>query len=201
MQGQFGGFTLNPQMNGLALHAWIRWAAASDDKMKKRFAAKSIDRVWETCWDSDLGLMRKDELGSFTSPPLLVDQVEMGRACMLAAQLFGRDIDRQRAIALGRMIVERYEDPQNEGFYNQAVLDQKKGTIKKAKRNFDENARAARFLCELSKYTGDPRYAESARRAWQSWAKKLDKAGMDGADWALAMRVALGAEPTAFSRP
>lgn len=200
MQGQFGGFTLVPEANGHAIHAWMRWASSTNDDMKKRFGLKSIDRVWEMCWDSDLGLMRKDELGTFTSPPLLIDQVEMGRACMLAAQLFGREVDRQRAVALGRMIVERYEDPKNNGFYTQAVLDQKKGTIKRAKRHFDENARAARFLCELSQYTGDARYEDAARRAWQSWEKKLEKAKFDGADWALAMRVAMGAEPTAFSK-
>ena len=58
----------------------------------------------------------------------------------------------------------------------------------KAARQPDENARAARFLAELTQLTGDERYAAAARRTLHAFDERFDKLGLDAADWALAVR-------------
>ena len=64
--------------------------------------------------------------------------------------------------------------------------------MRKANRNSAENARAALFLCELTVLTGDPKYRAAAERAWKAFDEDFAKAGLEAADWALAMRVAAG---------
>ncbi len=197
MPSQIGDRFLLPEVNGLAIHAWLRWSAATGDVRRRDFALLSIDRVWRKCWDPRFGLMRKGDFDMVISPPLLVDQVETGRACLLSAQVVGREIDRKRAIQLGDLILARFEDPKRGGFYTRAVPD-KKGETKKAPIVSEENARAARFLCELSAATGEARYRAAARRAWLAFGDKLEKETLGAAEWALAVRESFA--PTTYAR-
>jgi len=97
LAGQTADVDLIPQANGYAVHAWLAWAAATRDLGKRDFAARSLDRVWETCWVPEIGLIRHDAFGEVVLEPRLVDQVEMGRAFVLAARLIGRSQDATRA--------------------------------------------------------------------------------------------------------
>jgi uncharacterized protein YyaL (SSP411 family) len=98
--------------------------------------------------------------------------------------LCGRPADRGRAVALGDLLLARYEEG-GAGFRT-AALPKRDGTIQKAGKNSGENARAARFLVELATLTGTARYREAAMRAWAAFEKKEDKLGLNAADWALA---------------
>jgi uncharacterized protein len=196
MPGQFGDRLLIPEANGLAIHAWFTWCAATGDVRRRDFGLRSIDRVWGASWDPQFGLLRAGDFDVVTGPPLLTDQVEMGRACLVASQVAGRKKDLEHAVALGNLLVERFQDPKKGGFYSKAVPD-KNDVIKKAPIRFDDNARAARFLCELTTVTGDERYRDAARRAWQSFDDKFDKAGLYNADWALAVRESFAPTRTA----
>jgi len=198
MPSQIGDRFLIPQINGLVLHAWLRWAAAAGDARKRDFAVKSLDVVWDHAWDERFGLLRKGDFDVVISPPLLTDQVEFGRACLLSSQVLGRKVDRTRAVQLGDLILARFEDSKKGGgFYTRAVPD-KKGGIKKASVELDENARAARFLCELSAATGDARYRDAARRAWTALDEKIANESLGAAEWALAVREAF--EPTTYAK-
>jgi hypothetical protein len=86
---QVGDRDLEPRSNGLAIHAWLVWAATTRSTSRRDFALRSLDRVWENCWTPPLGLVRKDDFGDLSLEPQLVDQVEMGRAYVLAARLCG----------------------------------------------------------------------------------------------------------------
>jgi uncharacterized protein YyaL (SSP411 family) len=188
--GQASGFDLEPAVNGHAIHAWLDWAAATTDRAKRDFAFKSLDRVWETCWDPDLGLLGRGSFGEAVKPPQLVDQVEMGRALVLAARLAGRRADADRARTLGDLLLARFEDPAHGGFLTQCVPT-RNGKIKRAARVPAENARAALFLCELTTLTGDSKYREAARRAWRGLEKSLDEPSLAAAAWALAIHAAI----------
>jgi uncharacterized protein YyaL (SSP411 family) len=198
MPSQVGDRFLLAEVNGLSLHAWLRWCAATGDLRGRDFAVKSLDRVWEHAWDEQFGMMRKGDFDAVISPPLLADQVEFGRACLLSAQVLGRSVDRERAVQLGDLILARFEDAKKGGgFYTRAVPD-KEGGIKKAPVILAENARAARFLCELSAVTGQPKYREAARRAWTVLDEKLAKETLGAAEWALAVRESFA--PTAYAK-
>jgi uncharacterized protein YyaL (SSP411 family) len=180
-----GDRTLDPAANGLAIHAWLTWAAATGDPRVRDFALRSIERVWETCFDPRGVLLRRGDFGEVTMPPQLVDQVEMGRALVLSATLCGRPPDLKRAGMLARAIHEGFTDAKRGAFMTQA-WPKKDGTMRHAPCRAAENARAALFLAEIAAATGVDLARDAARRAWSAFAEDQDEKGFDATDWALA---------------
>jgi uncharacterized protein YyaL (SSP411 family) len=190
---QVGDRDLMPSANGVAIHAWLTWAAANSDPVARNFATKSIERVWETCYDALGVLLRRTSFGEVLAWPQLADQVEIGRALILSSQLCGRPGDLDRARALGRVVIEKFEDRAKGGFMTQA-RPKKDGTIYKAAREPGENARAALFFADLAAATGDKEFHEAGRRALAAFAEAQEKPGLAAADWALAQRALLEPE-------
>jgi uncharacterized protein YyaL (SSP411 family) len=190
LPGQASGLDLVPEANGVAIRTWLTWAAVTADRPKRDFALKSLDRVWEVCWVEDVGLLRRGTFGEVRTQPLLVDQVEMGRACVLAARFGGREIDAERARTLGDLVLARFQDREKGGFITR-WSPRKDGKARRAERVPAENARAARFLCELGTLTGQSQYREAARRAWGALEETLDRPRLEAADWALAVQAAI----------
>lgn len=189
---QIGDRNLEPASNGQILHAWLLWAAATHDRRRRDFALRSLDRVWEECWVEGLGLVRKNSMGDVDKEPQLLDQVEMGRAYVLAARLCGRTQDGDRARILGELMLARFAEPS--GAFRTQSMPSKNGSIRKARSLSGENARAARFLCELSALTESARYRDAASRAAGPFTKDMSKAGAEAADWAMAFRASYDAD-------
>jgi len=187
VSAQVGDREPEPASNGVAIRAWLSWAAHRGDRRVRDFGLRSIDRVWEICWTPEIGLVRRT-FGVATSYPLLADQVEMGRACVRAARMCGRDLDSRRARQLGDVVLARYEDRERGGFRTMLRF-RKDGSARKAPREHGENARAALFLAELAALTGESRYRDAALRAAASFEHRFAKLGLEAADWALAMRM------------
>lgn len=184
---QVGDRDLRPSVNGLAIHAWLIWAAARGDRPSRDFALRSLDRVWEACWIPGLGLMRRDEFGDPASVPLLEDQVEMGRAFVLAARFCRRVRDAERAVTLGELLIARYRE--GGGGFRKSSVPKRDGSIQKAPKEPAGNARAALFLAELGAATGSPRYRDTAAETWKTFENGFAKLGLEAADWALAARM------------
>ncbi len=194
--GQVGDRELVPEANGYAIHAWVSWAAATGEPMRRDFALLSLDRVWATCWNPGIGMLRRGVFGELLSLPQLVDQSEMGRAYVLGARIGRRAQDRERAIAIGDQLLDKFEEKEKGGFRTQAAPTRDGKGVKKAARLPEENARAARFLCELSQLTGNGKYAAAARKALGAVVKPDRDLGLDAADWALALRSSRGLDVT-----
>jgi len=192
VSAQVGDRELEPGVNGIAIRAWLAWAAADGDPRKRDFALRSIERVWETSFDPLGVLLRRGSMGEVMAWPQLIDQVEMGRALVYAWRLCGRDRDLQRARGLGQVLIAKFEDAEHGGFLTQARPN-KDGTIRGASRDPGENAKTALFLAELAAATSDAAYHEAGRRALAAFEKQLakEKAGSMAADWALAQRALL----------
>jgi uncharacterized protein YyaL (SSP411 family) len=197
---QVGDRGLVPAANGVAIHAWMRWAAATGDPRARDFALRSIDRVWDTCHDPIGVLLRRGDFGEVTEWPQLADQAEMGRALLFSWQVCGRAQDLVRARALAQMMVDRFEDKERGGFLTQAQV-KKDGAVRRAARIAEENARAALFLAELSAATAEPAWSAAMRRTVTAFERDQERVGLDAADWALALMAALQPEkmaPTAW---
>jgi uncharacterized protein YyaL (SSP411 family) len=190
---QVGDRDLVPAANGVAIHAWLEWAASNTDRAQRDFAIRSIERVWEVCYDPLGVLLRKSSMGDVLVWPQLSDQVEMGRALVLSARICDRPKDLERAKGLARIVIEKFEDREKGGFMTQA-RPKKDGSIQHAGRDPAENARAALFMAELAAATGDPAYHEAGRRALAAFDATQAKAGLGAADWALAQRALLEPE-------
>jgi uncharacterized protein YyaL (SSP411 family) len=177
----------------VAIHAWLSWAAANADPATRDFSLKSIERVWETCFDPLGVLLRRGSMGDVLAWPQLMDQVEMGRALLLSARLCGRAKDLERARGLGQVLLAKFEDGARGGFMTQA-RPKKDGTIHRAARVPEENARAALFLAELAAASGEREFHDAGRRALAAFAEAQEKGGLGAADWALAQRALLDPE-------
>ncbi len=196
VDGQVGTRDLVPRSNGMAIHAWLEWAALTGEARWRDVALGSLDRTWRECWNDSSGMLGRDAFGEARHSPQLADQVEMGRAYVLGAHLASRAADLERALTIGALIERDYTDPKKGCWRTQAVPD-RHGKIRAAACDPSENARAVLFLCELASVAGQPRWRVAARRGLQSFRGDLDRAGLEAADWALAVRALEGADLTA----
>lgn len=193
VSAQVGDRELEPAANGVAIRAWLTFASVDADPRVRDFAFKSIERVWQTCYDPLGVLLRRGSMGEVMMWPQLGDQVEMGRALVHAWRMCGRERDLQRARALGEVLIAKFENRERGGFMTQA-RPKKDGTIHGAGRDPEENAQAIRFMAELSAATGDRAFHEAGRRALAAFEKEQQKPGALAADWALAQRALLDPE-------
>lgn len=178
-------------VNGVATRAWLEWAAATGSARTRNFAFKTLDRIWEWAWSEDGGLVRSPE----DKTPWLVDQVEMGRAFVLAAHLGHRPRDLKRARTIGDLLLSRFEDPSKGGFHSRSHI-MVSGRVARSGMDLAENARAVRFLRELAGLTGDERYRHAADRAVMRFERKIDKTKSSAADWALAIDAGMHSDLT-----
>jgi len=189
-----GGFAIGPaaptdlipEANGAAIRAWLRWYAITGNPVRRDFALKSLSRVWNVTWKDSLGFVRVNTFGDVLEWPNLSDQVEMGRAFVLAVHLLNRPKDLARARLIGDHVLARFSSPKG-GFFNVSEAT-KTGGVKKSSVKRDANARAVRFLAELSFVTGDPHYREAAQAAALIVLKNVRKRHLEDAEWVLALR-------------
>lgn len=196
VEGQVGDRALIPSVNGIATRAWLEWAAVMRSPHRRDESLAALDRLWDEHWSRGDGFMRKDPWKKPVSR--LDDQVEMGRAYVLAAHMIGRTKDRDRARAIGDFVLVRFTDGDKGGFRGTSEL-KGKGKISGRRASSEDNARAARFLCELSTLTGDERYRHAAGRAWMRFEPENRKPRLETAEWALAVRAAV--DPALTSAP
>lgn len=185
--GQVGERQLVPESNGAAIRVWMEWASRTGNLRLRDFAWKSLDRSWDECWMGAPGMGRRGTFGEITEAPRLADQIEMGRAYLIAAHLGGREADLARAIQIADTMLAVYSDPK--GGFRTKAMPNKKGILKNAGRELDENARAARFLADLAAVAGQSRYREIAVATLNAFEPKVyEKASAsEAAECALAL--------------
>ncbi|MGH7740468.1 MAG: hypothetical protein ACRENS_00435 [Candidatus Eiseniibacteriota bacterium] len=193
VDGQVADRNLVPRSNGMAIRAWIQWAAATANPRARDFGLKSLDRTWTECWVDSIGMLRHNAFGEVSAPPQLADQIEMGRAYVIGAHLGSRESDLKRAVSIGELIEHNFADPKKGTWRTQAMADHN-GKIRAAAADPAENARAALFLAELASLTGEGRWREAARRGITAWSGNVDHSGDGAGDWALAIRALEGAD-------
>jgi uncharacterized protein YyaL (SSP411 family) len=213
--GQVGDRQLYPEPNGLAIRAYMQWAALTKDRRPRDYALRSLDVAWTNTWRPMGGFWRRDFLEEIPKSAQLVDQVAMGRALVVSARVAGRPQDTERAIQVGQLVLDWFVDPET-GVFRSSATPKKSGGVKMSGRDALENALAVRFMAELSHLTGDPRWAAAGRRALPAFEKDFEDMKLVAADWALAVRafsvnelpdaaewtpVVENAEPAAKPRP
>ena len=184
--GQLGSRELEPESNGFALQAWARWAATHEDTRRRDFAWRTNDVLWNTCRDSDGGMVRRDVWGTIHDPSLLADQVEMARASMFLFMAAARDSGGLRAGALVRHLRTHFED-ERKGGYREEYAYERFGHTHRMNRAADDNARVARLLIEWGVANADTSAIRSARRTIASFVRDA-RPRLETAEWALAVR-------------
>ena len=184
--GQLGSREFEPEANGIALQAWMRWAVRQDDARRRDMAWRTSDMLWNACRENDLGMVRRDIWGTIHEPALLSDHVEMARGCLFLFAAAGRDSDGMRAAALVRHMRVHFEDERKAG-YREEYAYERFGHAHRRSRPADDNARAARLLIEYGVANADTSALGSARRTIASFARDT-RPRLESAEWALALR-------------
>ncbi len=197
--GQIATMDLEPESNGAGVQAWIRAGALTEDPARREFARRTMRRLWGSSHHEDLGLVRRDRLGTIREPSLLLDQTEVGRAHLFLWQATANDSDLILARRCGDHVLAHFADARKGGFRTDYAAD-RFGRVRRPRRPFDDNARAARFLVELSAATGDSAYVAAARRAWRAFDRQVAKSKLAAAEWALAVRAQWAPDPLPIVR-
>ena len=186
VHGQVGDRQLVPESNGPMILTWLRFGAETGDVRYRDFAWKSLDRLWSECRREGAGMIRRGVFGELTTYPKLADQTEMVRAYALAAHVAGRAQDLERARTLADQLISWIQP--GCGLRSEARPN-KQGRLRAGPCRYEENSRAALALAELAAIAGESRYRDAAKRLVEDFDEALRRDhGLDGADWALALR-------------
>jgi hypothetical protein len=157
--------------NGLLAAALCRLHEATGDPAPLAAARAAAERILATHAAPGGGF--RHAAGDAGPVLHLADQVAMGRAFLLlhdAADPFAGDPAArgrwlERALGVGRVLREGFEDRAGGGFYEGTPDPAAAGVFAERRKPFEENARAARFLLGLRRRTGDAAWAAAAERA------------------------------------
>jgi hypothetical protein len=103
--------------------------------------------------------MRRDVFGEIIETPQLADQVEMGRALVMAATIGGRLKDRQRATVVGDLVLEVFANHDKGGFLQQGE-DRREGQGERRWPRLVRQRPGRPVLAELAALTGEAKYRE-----------------------------------------
>ena len=117
---------------------------------------------------------------------LLIDTLEVSRACMAVAQASGRSEYLERACELAG-IMEKHFWAEDGGFWERSRGGDEIAALRYREKPFDVNADAARFLNDLALLTGDRRYRARAERILALLSPQAGRYGVVGANFALAV--------------
>jgi uncharacterized protein YyaL (SSP411 family) len=195
MPGRVWRQALWAEPTGRGARAYLRFYRASGERSWREFALRSLDRTWESSWDSTLGFVRLAEVGPGTAGHV-VDLVTFGEGLLEAYEIAQRPADLARARLLGDFLLARAEDPEKGGFFSTASIAQHKlFKVQRRTREPEENGSAAEFLFHLGEATGERRFADAGRRALAVFAPAAVEKGDAAAECALALDRMLAPPP------
>lgn len=180
--------TLYADWNAQAARAYFIAARVLQRPELAAFAARTLDRIWDLCWDAERGLHHYWD-GRPALPGLLGDAAWMVRALVEGLQETGRRDWLERAETLARRMIERLWDANAGAFFDTEAPGP--AALARRHRPLDENAVAARALVALAEATGDEGYRERARKVCEAFARDYQRWDMMAAGYARAVDVVL----------
>jgi hypothetical protein len=168
-----------------AVRALLRASRALDDLAPARAAIDALERWVPVLYTRGAGIAH---VGSASSSirGWLADQVEVGQALVDAFEISGQPAYRDLAEELARSIATTHAEPGG-GFVDRtAAGSDDVGLLALRQMPFVANCEAARLLHRLSRITGDPALAASARATLLRLEPRCATERLDAAAFALA---------------
>jgi uncharacterized protein YyaL (SSP411 family) len=151
----------------------------------------TLKELWERCYRENYGMAHYFWHGG--EPGLyggLADATAMGQACNQAYQETAEPVWLERAQALARYVIA-WLPARSGGFYDYRPDPAAPGALARPRRDLIQNAAAALWLLELSALTDEQKYAETAKRALQSFVSEHGNWGIMASEFARAIAAAL----------
>ncbi|HLW81642.1 MAG TPA: thioredoxin domain-containing protein [Candidatus Acidoferrales bacterium] len=182
--------TIYVSWNAMFASAFLEAARVLSREDCRNFALKTLDRIISEAWDESAGFQHR--LGGEKIGGLLDDQIFMSAALLDA---YETTLDRKYfeiADRTMRMVIEKYGDAQNGGFFDRASDAPPMGGLDVRRKPFQDsptpgtNSAAAIVLDRLYAFTGDALYGDWAQRTLEAFAGIAPQYGMFAATYGLA---------------
>jgi hypothetical protein len=183
--------------NGLCISAYLQAASALDLHDARRFALRSLDRVLAEGW-LEKGKLRHAITYSGAGDSagvagVLDDYAFTTLACLDAYEATADMTYFNFANRLGDMMVERFYDRQDGGFFDIENAPEALGALSARRKPFQDaptpagNSSAAIALLRLYHYTGEERWRDMARKTLEVFAGFASQFGIFAATYAIAV--------------
>lgn len=177
--------TLYTDWNAMMTSAYLLAAAVLDDDRPRRFALRSLDRLWRLA-RTDGGAMCHYYDGDAHLPGLLSDQVHMGVALIDAYAHSADSRYLAQAQELAAFCLAELADPAG-GFRDTMARPGAAGSLASPIVPLPANSAAARFLLRLYWLTGEERYQTATQRTLARFGAAYERLGYFAAPYALAV--------------
>jgi uncharacterized protein YyaL (SSP411 family) len=176
--------------NALAASAYLEasWTLGRPELAEK--ALRTLDFLWSHCRRDGQGMYRFSD-GAPHVLGLLADQAFTALACLDAYEVSGRPNYLGRARGLATLLLQRFADQANGGFFDTWDQDETVGRLKERQRSLPEDAACARLLTRLYRLTGDEVYRQPAQSTLEAFATFYQRLGHFAAAYAQAAHVFL----------
>jgi uncharacterized protein len=186
--------------NGLCISAYLAAGRALGLPEAVAFALKSLDRVLREAWDPAVGLRRVVAYGETGAagrevPAMLEDYAYVGVAALDAWEATGELRYFEAAETLARVLLERFSDEVEGGFFDTAQgAGERIGALGAKRKPLQDaptpagNPVAAMLLLRLHALTGAEVYRQRAEATLAAFAGVAEHLGLYGASYGLALR-------------
>lgn len=170
--------------NALAVCAYLDAAVLLDKPQCRERARATLDFLWQRC-RSDSGGMFHYFDGEAHVPGLLQDQVQMGLALLRTYQVTGDAQYAERARWLAEFILIEMKNSAG-GFYD--IRAHNSALLKLRLTLIEQNGAAASFFLALAEATGEEKYRDAARWAFQYFTGNFQEYGIHAASFGCALQ-------------
>ena len=179
--------------NGMMIAAFCEAARVLGDVGAAQLAHKSADRLLAEGYDPLRGFAHSLAEGVPSIWGLLDDQVQMVRALLALWELGGEPRYLRAARSLADLLVDRFWDPADGGFFDRASGQKAIPGVATRRKPIQDsptpgpNAIAALALDRLAMVTGEGRYREHAEACLRAFAGSAPQLGVFAATYGLAL--------------
>ncbi len=148
--------------NAMAAAAYLEASWTLDRPDLREAALAALDFAWQQSREPSRGMYRFHD-GSPHVLGLLGDQAFTARALLDAHEVTGDSLHLERALELASLLLDRFHDGQNGGFFDTWDANEKMGRLSERQKSAAENAVCAEVFIRLHHLTREERYKEAAQ--------------------------------------
>jgi uncharacterized protein YyaL (SSP411 family) len=170
--------------NAMAISAYFEASWTLDKPELKETAVQALDFLWNECRDPALGMYRFHDGNAPRVLGLLGDQAHTAKAFLDAHEVMGDSKHLDRALELARLLLARFVDRENGGFYDVWDEVEDVGRLKDRQKSIQDNTVCAEVFLRLHHLTRDDDYKTIAQGTLEAFTSAYPHMGYFAAGYA-----------------